>query len=79
MGTTRNANAMNNHYRKASIFSSLALCALAGCRVGPVYHQPQATAQAPPAVYKETPSADSDAWKPAQPQDAMLRDRKRHV
>ena len=73
MGTTRNANAMNNRHRKASILSSLALCAFAGCRVGPVYHQPQATAQAPPAAYKETPSPDSDAWKPAQPQDAMLR------
>lgn len=48
---------------------------LAGCQVGPRYHAPSATTQAPPAIYKETPSnfPESDTWKPAQPQDAMLR------
>jgi NodT family efflux transporter outer membrane factor (OMF) lipoprotein len=48
---------------------------LAGCMVGPKYHAPSATTQAPPAIYKETPSnfPESDTWKPAQPQDAMLR------
>jgi NodT family efflux transporter outer membrane factor (OMF) lipoprotein len=66
---------MNKPHLKAAILSSLAICALAGCRVGPVYHLPAATAQAPPASYKEVPSQsqDSGAWKPAQPQDAMLR------
>jgi NodT family efflux transporter outer membrane factor (OMF) lipoprotein len=53
----------------------LATLLVAGCRVGPVYKQPVASAQAPPAAYKEAPvpSQDSSAWKPAQPQDAMLR------
>jgi NodT family efflux transporter outer membrane factor (OMF) lipoprotein len=48
---------------------------LAGCRVGPKYQRPPAIAQAPPAVYKESPQnfPGSDAWKVAQPQDAMLR------
>ena len=48
---------------------------LAGCQVGPKYHAPSATTQAPPAIYKETPAnfPESDTWKPAQPQDAMLR------
>jgi NodT family efflux transporter outer membrane factor (OMF) lipoprotein len=62
------------HLRVATI-PAMAMCILAGCRVGPVYHQPAATAQAPPAAYKETPSEvqDSGDWKVAQPQDAMLR------
>jgi len=53
----------------------MAALLLAGCRVGPKYQVPSATAQAPPAVYKENPANfhDSDTWKPAQPQDAMLR------
>jgi NodT family efflux transporter outer membrane factor (OMF) lipoprotein len=48
---------------------------LSGCMVGPKYHAPSATTQAPPAIYKEAPAnfPDSDTWKPAQPQDAMLR------
>src|ERR1700722_2645948 len=47
---------------------------IAGCRVGPVYQRPPALAQAPPATYKESPTQfpGSDAWKVAQPQDAML-------
>ena len=44
--------------------------------VGPKYHppSPSATATAPPAVYKESPTQfqDTDGWKVAQPQDAML-------
>ena len=52
---------------------ALGLGALTGCRVGPKYTVPSAVAQAPPAVaYKEAPAGD-DAWKVAQPQDAMLR------
>ncbi len=59
--------------------------ALAGCTVGPKYHQPPAIATAPPPpAYKEIPKpspipvADGAApanteWVPAQPSDAMLR------
>jgi NodT family efflux transporter outer membrane factor (OMF) lipoprotein len=47
---------------------------LAGCMVGPKYHPPAATVQAPPPAYKELPSATqhSGDWKVAEPQDAML-------
>jgi NodT family efflux transporter outer membrane factor (OMF) lipoprotein len=57
----------------------LALAAIAillgGCTVGPKYHQPAATVQAPPVEYKEVPAQTPDAgqWQVAQPQDAMLR------
>jgi NodT family efflux transporter outer membrane factor (OMF) lipoprotein len=50
------------------------LVALSGCRVGPAYHPP-----APPTVvapnYKESPVNfhDTDGWKVASPQDAMIR------
>ncbi|MGA3334629.1 MAG: efflux transporter outer membrane subunit [Terracidiphilus sp.] len=56
----------------ASALGLLAL--LAGCRVGPPYHAP-----APPAVtapnYKESTVnfQDTDGWKVASPQDAMIR------
>jgi NodT family efflux transporter outer membrane factor (OMF) lipoprotein len=48
---------------------------LTGCRVGPKYQVPPATAQAPPAAYKESPTQhpETDGWKVAQPGDAMLR------
>jgi NodT family efflux transporter outer membrane factor (OMF) lipoprotein len=60
---------------KVAMIPAMATCLLAGCRVGPVYNRPAASAQAPPAAYKETPSEAQDAgdWKVAQPQDAMLR------
>jgi NodT family efflux transporter outer membrane factor (OMF) lipoprotein len=66
---------MMNLRFKAALIPATATLILAGCRVGPVYHQPTATAQAPPAAYKETPSESQDSgdWKVAQPQDAMLR------
>ncbi len=56
------------------VASTLAALLLTGCRVGPKYQRPPAIAQAPPASYKEspTPTPGSDAWKVAQPQDAML-------
>jgi NodT family efflux transporter outer membrane factor (OMF) lipoprotein len=59
----------------AAISSAVALLLLTGCRVGPKYQVPAATAQAPPISYKESPTqfADTDGWKVAQPQDAMLR------
>jgi NodT family efflux transporter outer membrane factor (OMF) lipoprotein len=54
------------------LMAALLLC---GCRVGPHYSVPSALPQAPPAEYKEvsTPPVDAGQWKPAQPQDAMLR------
>jgi NodT family efflux transporter outer membrane factor (OMF) lipoprotein len=52
-----------------------AVALLAGCRVGPRYVKP--TTPAPPTYKESTPSAYSNAlpgvWKPAQPQDAMLK------
>jgi NodT family efflux transporter outer membrane factor (OMF) lipoprotein len=66
---------MKNLSLKVATIPALATCLLAGCRVGPIYNRPAATAQAPPAAYKELPSQtqDSGEWKVAQPQDAMLR------
>jgi len=61
---------------KAAFYPALAAALLlTGCRVGPRYSVPPASAQAPPASYKESPTqfADTDGWKVAQPQDAMLR------
>ena len=54
--------------------AAIAALFLAGCTVGPKYHTPTATVQPPPAAYKELPTqvSDSEAWKVAQPQDAML-------
>jgi len=49
------------------------LCGLmAGCKVGPKYVPPTVTA---PAAFKESPTQfkESDGWKVAEPQDAMLR------
>ena len=65
----------NPRFKTIFLLPATAALILAGCRVGPVYHVPAATAQAPPATYKETPSQtqESGDWKVAQPQDAMLR------
>src|SRR5580704_13394440 len=54
--------------------AAIAALFLAGCTVGPKYHTPTATVQPPPAAYKELPTqvSDSEAWKVAQPRDAML-------
>jgi NodT family efflux transporter outer membrane factor (OMF) lipoprotein len=60
---------------KAAIYPAIAAAILlTGCRVGPKYHTPPATAQAPPLSYKESPTQfkDTDGWKVAKPQDAML-------
>ncbi len=63
--------------QQAACSATLAVLLLAGCRVGPKYNVPPATAQAPPATYKETQpaptEAETGAWKVAQPGDAMLR------
>ena len=55
-----------------------ALCAMAGCMVGPKYHPPAPTApttEIPPGSYKEAPAKFKDGigWQPASPSDAMLR------
>lgn len=60
------------------LWNALAITAVAscaGCRVGPHYQRPPALAQAPPASYKEstTQFPETDGWKVANPQDAMLR------
>jgi NodT family efflux transporter outer membrane factor (OMF) lipoprotein len=54
--------------------SAMTMLLLTGCMVGPKYHLPPATATAPPAEYKEstTQFQETDGWKVAQPQDAML-------
>ena len=60
---------------KIAVYPAIAAAVLlTGCRVGPRYHTPPATAQAPPISYKESPTQfkDTDGWKVAQPQDAML-------
>jgi NodT family efflux transporter outer membrane factor (OMF) lipoprotein len=65
---------MNNLRTKLLFGAAIAVLSLTGCTVGPKYHQPAATVQAPPLAYKEIPtqSQDSGNWKIAQPQDAML-------
>jgi NodT family efflux transporter outer membrane factor (OMF) lipoprotein len=65
---------MRNNYLKHIWVAASAAFLLAGCVVGPKYHPPAATVQAPPPEYKESPTQfpDSNAWKVAQPQDAML-------
>jgi NodT family efflux transporter outer membrane factor (OMF) lipoprotein len=64
-----------NSSRIALMVTTVAVLSISGCRVGPKYQKPPALAQAPPATYKESPTQfpGSDAWKVAQPQDAMLR------
>src|SRR6201993_4881654 len=66
---------MKNKHRLYQLFGpALAPVFLAGCMVGPKYHQPAATVQPPPAAYKELPAQNppEGQWKVAQPQDAML-------
>ena len=63
---------MTTFRQSAALTSAVAALLLTGCRVGPKYQVPPAMAQAPPVAYKEAPSPNSDAWKVAQPQDAML-------
>jgi NodT family efflux transporter outer membrane factor (OMF) lipoprotein len=65
---------MNNNRLNPLFGLSLTAVLLAGCMVGPKYHQPAATVQPPPAAYKELPAQNppEGEWKVAQPQDAML-------
>jgi NodT family efflux transporter outer membrane factor (OMF) lipoprotein len=67
---------MTSYRFKVAIIPAMATLIFTGCRVGPAYHMPAATVQAPPATYKETPTQNPDSsgdWKVAQPEDAMLR------
>ena len=71
---------MNFFQRNIAVSSALAALLLTGCHVGPKYTRPAATVTAPPVAYKEAPAttpaqsaADNGDWKPAAPQDAMLR------
>jgi NodT family efflux transporter outer membrane factor (OMF) lipoprotein len=67
---------MINFRVKFAVGPAITTLLLTGCMVGPKYHapSPSATATAPPASYKESPTQfqDTDGWKVAQPQDAML-------
>jgi outer membrane protein TolC len=58
-----------------SVAFGLILYLLTGCLVGPKYHTPVATLETLPLEYKESPTQFKDGigWKPARPQDAMLR------
>jgi NodT family efflux transporter outer membrane factor (OMF) lipoprotein len=57
-------------------FAAVTTLLLTGCMVGPKYHAPAplVNATAPPVTYKESPTQfqNTDGWKVAQPQDAML-------
>jgi NodT family efflux transporter outer membrane factor (OMF) lipoprotein len=66
---------MMTKLRLKAVCSAIPALFLTGCMVGPKYHAPPAIAQAPPPVYKESPTQfqDADGWKVAEPQDAMLR------
>ena len=65
---------MKNLRLRLASGSAMTMLLLTGCMVGPKYHVPPATATAPPADYKESTTQfhDTDGWKVAQPQDAML-------
>ena len=69
-------NFMINARHKFAAGPAITMLLLTGCMVGPKYHapSPSASATAPPATYKESPTQfqDTDGWKVAQPQDAML-------
>jgi NodT family efflux transporter outer membrane factor (OMF) lipoprotein len=66
---------MTNFRLATALCSAIPALFLTGCLVGPKYHVPPAAAQAPPTTYKESPTQfqDTEGWKVAQPQDAMLR------
>jgi len=67
---------MNDLRLKSALWPAITMLLLTGCMVGPKYHPPapSATATAPPNAYKESPTQfqDTEGWKVAQPQDAML-------
>src|ERR1700730_12887251 len=67
---------MNDLRLRSVVWPAMTMLLLTGCMVGPKYHAPapSATATAPPTAYKESPTQfqETDGWKVAQPQDAML-------
>jgi NodT family efflux transporter outer membrane factor (OMF) lipoprotein len=67
---------MTNLRFKFAAGSTIMMFLLTGCMVGPKYHAPSPlpAATAPPVTYKESPTQfqETDGWKVAQPQDAML-------
>jgi NodT family efflux transporter outer membrane factor (OMF) lipoprotein len=60
---------------RASVAAAICMALLTGCNVGPKYTSP--VTPAPPAFKESSPAAYSAAppgsWKPAQPQDAVLK------
>jgi NodT family efflux transporter outer membrane factor (OMF) lipoprotein len=62
-------------HQTVRIYFGVILCTLTGCLVGPKYERPAATTETLPAAYKESPTQfkAGQAWKVANPQDAMLR------
>lgn len=70
------SNTMTKLRFKFAVRSSIMTLLLAGCMVGPKYQapSPSANATAPPVAYKESPTQfqETEGWKVAQPQDAML-------
>jgi len=74
--TKTTSKTMNDLRLKFAIWPAITMLLLTGCMVGPKYHPPapSATATAPPTAYKESPTQfqETDGWKVAQPQDAML-------
>jgi NodT family efflux transporter outer membrane factor (OMF) lipoprotein len=65
---------MTNFRMRIASGSAMMTILLTGCMVGPKYHAPPATVTAPPVEYKESPTQfkETDGWKVAQPQDALL-------
>jgi NodT family efflux transporter outer membrane factor (OMF) lipoprotein len=67
---------MTNLRLKFAVYPAITTLLLTGCMVGPKYNppSPSASATAPPVAYKESPTQfqETDGWKVAQPQDAML-------
>ena len=70
------SNTMINLRLRSAVSPAIVMLLLTGCMVGPKYHAPSPlpAATAPPATYKESPTQfqETDGWKVAQPQDAML-------
>jgi NodT family efflux transporter outer membrane factor (OMF) lipoprotein len=66
---------MTFFHQTLRIYLGVILCTLTGCLVGPKYQRPVATTETLPAAYKESPTQfkGGQAWKVANPQDAMLR------
>ncbi|HEY1578106.1 MAG TPA: efflux transporter outer membrane subunit [Terracidiphilus sp.] len=64
--------ALRSGWAPLLVMAGMAL--LAGCRMGPAYHAPTAPQVKAPS-YKESPVNfhDTDGWKVANPQDAMIR------